>query len=184
MHDWDLSEPRCTSENFISDCKSVDALVVLEKKHLLLSMTADQWLRFWDLDDMQSPKPPIWKMHADHMSPAINPELEVVNPKYGMKQFSVAEDQLTGVAVTMENDRFVTVDTSGRIKMHNIRDMDFRTGTPSEIEAGIGNPWFIRAHRKMINSVEMVEQKNEEDIESSESGEEIELPEGLEKEER
>ena len=29
------------SENFTTDCKSVDALVVLEKKHLLLSMTAD-----------------------------------------------------------------------------------------------------------------------------------------------
>ena len=123
-------------------------------------------------------------MHADHMSPAINPELQVVDEEFGRKAYSVAEDQLTGVAVTMENDRFVTVDTSGRIKMHNIRNMDFRSGTPQEIEESIGNPWFIRAHRKMINSVEMVEQKNEEDIESSESGEDIELPEGLEKEER
>ena len=41
MHEWDLTEPRCMSENFIKDCKSVDALVVLEKKHLLLSMTGD-----------------------------------------------------------------------------------------------------------------------------------------------
>lgn len=123
-------------------------------------------------------------MHADHMSPAINPELQVINEEYNRREYSVAEDQLTGVAVTMENDRFVTVDTSGRIKMHNIRNMDFRTGTHQEIEASIGNPWFIRAHRKMVNSVEMVEQKNEEDIESSESGEDIELPEGLEKEER
>ena len=108
----------------------------------------------------------------------------MVNEEYNRREYSVAEDQLTGVAVTMENDRFVTVDTSGRIKMHNIRNMDFRTGTHQEIEASIGNPWFIRAHRKMVNSVEMVEQKNEEDIESSESGEDIELPEGLEKEER
>ena len=60
----------------------------------------------------------------------------------------MAADQLTGVAVTMENDRFVTVDTSGRIMMHNIGDLDFRTGTKEEIQARIGNPWFIRAHRK------------------------------------
>ena len=96
----------------------------------------------------------------------------------------MASDQLTGVAVTLANDRFVTVDTSGRIKMHNIGDMDFRTGTKEEIDSKIGNPWFVNAHRREINSVEIVEQKNEEDIESSESGEEIELPEGLEKEER
>lgn len=41
MHLLDNTEPFCTSEDFIKDCKSVDALVVLEKKHLLLSMTAD-----------------------------------------------------------------------------------------------------------------------------------------------
>ena len=40
----------CTSENFIQDSKSVDALVVMQKERLLLSMSADQYLRFWDID--------------------------------------------------------------------------------------------------------------------------------------
>ena len=32
----------------------------------------------------------------------------------------VANDQLTGLAITVDNNRFVTTDTSGRIKMHDI----------------------------------------------------------------
>ena len=40
-------------------------------------------------------------MHAGHMNP-------------------VAAEQLTGIAITQANDRFVTTDTQGRIKMHNI----------------------------------------------------------------
>ena len=31
-------------------------------------------------------------MHADHMSPAINPELEVINEEFGRKEYSVASD--------------------------------------------------------------------------------------------
>ena len=89
------------------------------------------------------------------------------------------------MAVTIANDRLVTTDTSGRIKMHNIKNVDFRNKNETEAEkiAKIGNPWFINAHRKMINSVEMVEQKDDAE-ESSDSDENIELPEGLEKEER
>lgn len=114
-------------------------------------------LRFWDLDDIASQKPPIWKMYADHMSPSIVSEDPLYSEETNVRQLSVASDQLTGVAVTLENDRFVTVDTSGRIKMHNIRNMNFRTGTKEEIEASIGNPWFVNAHRREINSVEIVE---------------------------
>ena len=54
MHDWDLTEPRCQSDDFVKDSKSVDALVVFEQKQLLLSMSADQLLRFWDLNDLPS----------------------------------------------------------------------------------------------------------------------------------
>jgi len=32
----------------------VDALVIMEHKQLLVSMSADQILRFWDLTDLQS----------------------------------------------------------------------------------------------------------------------------------
>ena len=118
---------------------------------MLLSMTADQWLRFWDLQDMQTPKPPIYKMHANHIAPSINREFQDENQMAQEKgkpvPYVVAQDQLTGVAVTMENDRFVTTDTSGRIQMYNIREMDFRNMTKEEIEAKISNPWFINAHR-------------------------------------
>lgn len=38
LHDYD---PTCTSEDYIRDSKSVDALVILEKRDRLMSMTAD-----------------------------------------------------------------------------------------------------------------------------------------------
>ena len=51
-------------------------------------MTADQNLRFWDLNDA---KPPRFKFHCRH------PE----------------DDHLTAVAVTKDNDIILTGDTSG-----------------------------------------------------------------------
>ena len=67
MHRWDDT---CTSENFIAESKSVDSLVIFEERRVLLSMSADQWLRFWDLEDLNTqtydPTGPIWKMHAGH----------------------------------------------------------------------------------------------------------------------
>jgi len=38
LHEYD---PTCKSEDFIADSKSVDALVIMEKKRLLISMSAD-----------------------------------------------------------------------------------------------------------------------------------------------
>ena len=51
--------------------------------------------------------PPVFKFNADHMNP-------------------VYLDQLTGLAITNNNDRFVTSDTSGRIKMFNLSNVDFK----------------------------------------------------------
>ena len=48
-HTWD---PTCTSGNFTANSKSVDALVIMKKERLLLSMSADQYLRFWDIEDL------------------------------------------------------------------------------------------------------------------------------------
>ena len=46
-------------------------------------------------------------------------------------------------------------------------------------DALVSNPWFIKAHRKLISSVEMVEQ-NMDPIEDEDSDDaNIELPEGL-----
>ena len=47
MHKGD---PTCTSHAFIKDSKSVDALVIMEEKRLLISMSADQIIRFWNID--------------------------------------------------------------------------------------------------------------------------------------
>ena len=48
----------------------------------------------------------------------------------------------------------------------------------------VGNPWFVNAHKKMINSIEIVEQRD--DIYNDEDSDDanIELPEGLAPEER
>ena len=102
-------------------------------------MSADQMLRFWDIDDLQSQKGPVFKFHAGHIN-------------------SFSDDQLTGLAITDENDRFVTTDTSGRIKMFNISRVDFKDMEQSHEQklAKIGTPWFITAHRKLISSVEIV----------------------------
>ena len=72
-HELHLSDPTCTSTNHIADSKSVDALVIMEEKRLLISMSADQWIRFWDIDNMtvNEVKPPVFKFNADHMNPVF-----------------------------------------------------------------------------------------------------------------
>ena len=173
LHQWDET---CMSENFIADSKSVDSLIIMKKERLLISMSADQWLRFWDIDDLQSQRPPVFKFHAGHMN-------------------TFADDQLTGVAITKANDRFVTTDTVGRIKMFNISRIQAPEGqdegliksqnhTNEQKMALVSNPWFINAHRKLISSVEIVEQ-NMDPIEDDDSDDaNIELPEGLAPEEK
>ena len=49
LHDYDQT---CRSDNYVRDSKSVDALVVMDERRLLISMSADQLLRFWDLTDL------------------------------------------------------------------------------------------------------------------------------------
>ena len=97
---------------------------------------------------------------------------------------SFANDQLTGVAITIENDRLVTTDTTGRIKMFDISKIDFTkpNQTQEEMKALVTNPWFINAHRKLITTVEIIQQREQE--ESEEEDDDFELPEGLTKEER
>jgi len=48
LHEYDST---CTSKDHIKESKSVDCLVIMEQRELLLSMTADQWLRFWNLKE-------------------------------------------------------------------------------------------------------------------------------------
>ena len=101
LHEMD---PTCCSKNYIEEAKSVDTLALMAKKRLLLSGTADQTIRFWDLNDLSSGKQPIFKMKVDHEK----------------------GDALTMIAVNSNNDRLVSADTKGRIKLWDISTVDFR----------------------------------------------------------
>ena len=57
----------CCSKNYIKEAKSVDTLAIMTKKSILLSGSADQMIRFWDLNDLSSGRQPIFKMMANHM---------------------------------------------------------------------------------------------------------------------
>lgn len=51
LHEYDST---CTSNDYIRDSKSVDCLMILKERRLLVSGTADQYVRFWDLKDLAS----------------------------------------------------------------------------------------------------------------------------------
>ena len=200
LHDWDNTAPYCKSTN-LQDSKSIDCLVVMQKRRLLLSGSADQILRFWDLNDMQSGKPPLYKMHAGHdlgvkfNTPVHNLEeqeeekdevdeagednrlgsrqsVEKKSKPYFKRYFLGSEgwslkNQLTALAVNSENTNIVTTDTSGRIKLLDISRVDFHNDT--DPGAKIKVPWFINAHKQLVHTVQIVEQKGE-DEEEDDSG--------------
>ena len=105
----DRMHPRCmaissnTNEG-IRKSKSVDALLILENRRKLMSMTADQWLRFWSLNELDTEGPSF---------------------KFDCKHSEDDTDQLTACATTKSNQTLVTADTSGQMKIWNIKDVDF-----------------------------------------------------------
>ncbi len=101
LHEMDST---CCSKKYINDAKSVDTLAIMTKKRILLSGTADQMIRFWDLNDLSSGKQPIFKMKVNHAD----------------------GDALTIIAVNEDCDRLVTADTAGRIKLWDTSLPDFR----------------------------------------------------------
>ena len=124
----------CTSKDYIKEGKSVDQLVILEERKKLLSMSADQYLRFWNLDDLTSDKQPSFKFYCDH-------------PK---------DDGLSAVAVDKTNNILLTGDTSGQMKMWDISQVDLNNEATKNrfIEK-----YFIIAHRSTINSIQIVDEK-------------------------
>ena len=98
FHDLDKS---CVSVDYVKDAKSVDCLMVMKKRRVLLSVSADQYMRFWDLSELQS-QPSI--MYADHAK----------------------EDSVSAVATTMDNNYLLTADTSGNLKLWNFTDYPFK----------------------------------------------------------
>lgn len=68
--------------------------------------------------------------------------------------------------------------------MFNFSRVDFCSNETREQKlAKISDPWFINAHKKMISSIEIIEQSDE-PMEEDSDDENIELPEGLAPEER
>ena len=105
-HNLHEIDPTCTSNEYykdIKDGKSVDQLLILDArpKPKLISMSANQWLRFWDLDELCDQKP--FKFYCKH------PE----------------DDGLTSIATTKDNDLLITADTSGQLKLWDISEVDF-----------------------------------------------------------
>ena len=128
-------DPTCTSKNYIKEAKSVDQLLIMDVRDKLVSMTADQHLRFWNLNELSDTKQPSFKFHCKHPD----------------------DDGLTAVAVTKDNDIVVTGDTSGQLKMWDISDVDLDEQTT---DSKFIEKYFIIAHRAHINSIQIVEEKN------------------------
>ena len=103
LHENDNTEPFCTSENYLKDGKSVDQLLILDNRQnpKLCSMSADQWLRFWNLNELGDQRP-TFKIYCKH------PE----------------DDGLTAIATTKDNDYLITGDTSGQMKLWDISEVD------------------------------------------------------------
>ena len=65
LHDKD---PSCTSKDYIKEGKSVDQLLIMEgvdkNDGKLVSMSADQHLRFWSLNELKGGKQPSFKKNC------------------------------------------------------------------------------------------------------------------------
>ena len=142
LHDQD--DKTCVEEGYasanheqmiegIKKSKSVDKLIIMEKKELLLSMTCDQWLRFWVLDDLKETKTPCFRFNANH------PNEEDRN-----------EENLTAIAVSEDCDAIITGDTSGQMKMWDVSKVDFED---QRTEKFFIEKYFILAHKKCINDI-------------------------------
>ena len=78
---------------------------------------------------------------------------------FGSEGWSL-KNQLTAIAVDSNNNYVVTTDTQGRIKLHDITRVDFHKD--ADPASKIKVPWFINAHKQLVHSVQVVEQKEEE----------------------
>lgn len=103
-----LEDPTCISDQPAKEAKSVDCLLVLETKGILLSGTADQYLRFWDTKTGKL----LNKVTVDH------------HP----------EDALTALATDSENISLFSGDTSGCLKKFNLASFDVDTSKQLETE--------------------------------------------------
>lgn len=131
LHELD---PSCTLKNggdYILQQKSVDCLLILYKKEILVSVSADQTIRFWNFDITKG-RQPVFTLHGDHER----------------------LDSLSAIATTMDNNFLVTGDTAGCLKMWDLTNFRYSIDHTSE---NIIEKWFIQAHRRVINCIQVVE---------------------------
>jgi WD40 repeat protein len=107
----------------------VDQLLILDAREnpKLCSMSADQWLRFWNIKELGD-LTPTFKFYCKH------PE----------------DDGLTAIATTKDNDYLITGDTSGQLKFWDISEVDL---DKQSTENFFLEKYFIIAHRATINTI-------------------------------
>jgi WD40 repeat protein len=105
-------------------------------KSLVCSVSADQTIRFWDFD-VTGARQPVFTFYGNHEK----------------------LDSLSTIATTEDNDYLVTGDTAGCMKMWDLTNFKFRVDYTSD---KIVDRWFIQAHRRVINCLQIVEMSNPE----------------------
>lgn len=88
-------------------------------------------LRFWDIYDRDL-KIPCFRFECNHPD----------------------DDNLTAVAVTLDNNFIITGDTQGQIKLWDVSQVDFEDQSTDKFFI---EKYFIAAHRSMINQISVVE---------------------------
>jgi WD40 repeat protein len=133
LHEMDKT---CVSKDYIRESKSVDCLQIMKKQRILLSGSADQTIRFWDLNDLTSGKPPLFKFCDTHET----------------------GEALTALAIDSLDEKLVTADTKGRFKLWDISAVDLRAGLSNEeTRSKIRLCWYINAHKSAVNTLQIVE---------------------------
>lgn len=105
----------------------------MEVRQKLVSMSADQYLRFWSIQKLDDGKMPCFRFKTNHPD----------------------DDNLTAMAVTEDNEYVITGDTQGQIKLWDISKVDLEDQSTDKYFLEI---YFIAAHRSMINQISVVEE--------------------------
>lgn len=129
MHTYDKGCLAVKKGDHIKERKSCDMLVILEKLSILMSGTADQYVRFWDVSENNVSSAPVLLMYADHP----------------------VEDSLSSIAASADNKYILTGDTSGHLKLWDFSNFKIKAGC-GQVDKKM-QKWYIKAHKHIINSI-------------------------------
>ena len=90
---------------------------MMYEHRLVVSVSADQKIRFWDFDVTAS-RPPVFTLYGDHDR----------------------LDSLSTIATTEDNNWLITGDTTGNMKMWDLTNHKFRVDLTSD---NIREAWYI-----------------------------------------